>query len=249
MIALFDSGNSKLHFAWWDGEKVKDAVTIPYPESTDSLPDVISELLGGRTLKKIAACSVASQWREPLFETLDSCAPGKLVVARNAYDIGLDVRYDKPETLGIDRALADHAAYCFFNDSCVVIDAGTAVTVDVVSESGAVLGGLIFPGIDVLFRSLGEKTDLPEVSQSVTCGKIGNSTESCIFSGISTGYSGAITKLVEKAAETAGSLQRIVITGGDAELLLKCLPFKMIHIPYLVLDGLGITIGILPKYH
>ena len=153
MIALFDSGSSYLHFGWWDNSSVSDAVSIPYPDSPQSLPEVISGLLGDRNPECAAACSVNSQWRELLFSTIERYVPGGLYIARNAFDIELAVMYEDPSKYGIDRALAAYAAYGFFRDSCVVIDAGTAVTVDAVSQDGAVLGGYIFPGGQILMHS------------------------------------------------------------------------------------------------
>ena len=176
--ALFESGNSRLHFSWWDSGRVIDTVSMPYPETTDALEDIIGNLFSSKTPDRIAACSVSSRWREILFQAIERKAPGKLVVARTVYDTGINVVYDKPETIGVDRVLAAHAAYRFFGDTGVVIDAGTAVTIDAVAADGTILGGFIFPGPDILSRSLSEKTDLPGVSASDSCDGIGSTTES-----------------------------------------------------------------------
>ena len=66
--------------------------------------------------------------------------------------------------LGVDRVLAAYAAYRLVNDSCIVIDAGTAVTIDAVTKDGTFAGGFIFPGKDLLSWSLAAKTDLPYIS-------------------------------------------------------------------------------------
>ena len=246
MTALFDSGNSRLHFAKWDGGRVIEPVNIPYPDSVDELPETIKNVLKGKIPGKIAACSVSSKWREHLFNALDAISPGKLVVARTVFDIGMNAVYDNPELLGVDRVLAAYAAHRLFNDSCIVIDAGTAVTVDAVSEDGTFAGGFIFPGPDVLSGSLSVKTDLPYISPSVDCEGIGNSTESCISKALNIGFAGALTALVNKAAAFVGGTERLMITGGGAETLQSCLPFKMLHRPFLVLEGLGYMIDFLP---
>ena len=246
MTALFDSGNSRLHFAKLDGGRLIEPVNVPYPDSADELPEIIKNVLKGKNPGKIAACSVTSKWREHLFNALDGISPGKLVVARTVYDIGMKVVYDKPEQLGVDRVLAAYAAHRLFNDSCIVIDAGTAVTVDAVTEDGTFAGGFIFPGQDVLSWSLTVKTDLPYISPAVVCEGIGNSTESCISKALNIGFAGAITELVNKAAAFVGGTDRLMITGGGAEILQSCLPFKMLHRPFLVLEGLGCLIDFLP---
>ena len=247
-MALFDSGNSRLHFSRWDGEKVYDPVCMPYPETIDELTEVITDFFGEKPPKKVAACSVSAQWREPLFTLLDRKAPGRLVVAQTAYDTGFSVNYDNPESIGVDRVLAACAAYRLFQDSCVVIDSGTAVTVDAVDENGTLAGGYIFPGLDVLSWSLSEKTILPHVSLTGTCEEIGNSTEKCISYGILIGFSGAVAELVKHAASSVNCTTRIVVTGGGAEKVLSYLPFPAVHKQHLVLEGLGYAIDTLPNY-
>ncbi|MFC1528849.1 type III pantothenate kinase [Candidatus Latescibacterota bacterium] len=248
MIALFDSGNSHLHFAVWDNGRVIEPINIPYPSSANELPELIKIVLGGRNPEKVAACSVSSRWRELLFYALNEIAPGKLVVARAAYDIGMNVIYDNPEQLGVDRVLAAYAAYRLFKDSCVVIDAGTAVTIDAVTEDGTFAGGFIFPGPDVLSWSLTAKTDLPYVSAAVECEGIGKSTESCISKALHIGLGGAVTELVNNAIAFVGGTDRLVVTGGGAEILKFCLPFKMLHRPFLVIEGLGYSVDSLPEF-
>jgi len=164
MIALFESGSSYLHFGWFDNGMVRDTASIPYPDSPGKLAGVVTELLGERTPDYAAACSVNSQWRESLFRTIERHVPGKLHIAVEASDINLTVQYDQPSHYGIDRALAAHAAYSVFRDSCVVIDAGTAITVDAVTQDGSVMGGYIFPGGQALLHGL---TETNSVSHTV----------------------------------------------------------------------------------
>lgn len=248
MIALLDSGNSRLHFSWWDSYKLKNPVSIPYPETPDALTGIVADLFSINIPQKVAACSVSSQWKEFLFRAVEKIAPGKLVVARTALDTGIRIKYDKPETLGIDRVLAVDAAYRFFCGSCVVIDAGTAVTVDAVGEDGTFLGGYIFPGADLLSRSLSAKTSLPCVSPDYDCTGVGNSTESCISRAVSLGFYAAVDKLIRLTAIAAGGTDRIIVTGGGGEHLMKCLPFTVVYRPFLVLEGLGYCIDRLPEY-
>jgi len=254
VIALFESGNTILHFSWWDGTAIKEPVKNPYPDSSGSLRSIVSNLLGvtkyhSATIPdKVAACSVSSKWRVPLFEAINDIVPGRLVVARTAQDLGIKVSYDKPETYGIDRALAAYAAFRMFQNSCVVVDAGTAVTVDVIASDGTVTGGYIFPGIDMLTDALSSKTDLPMVSLGEVSEGIGNSTITGITFGISMGFSAAVNQLIRNAMKIAESDDRVVITGGGAESLKQCLAFSTYHKPHLVLEALGLVADILPKY-
>jgi type III pantothenate kinase len=249
VIALFDSGNSRLHFACWDGETIRTPIHKPYPETIDLFPSFIRCLLSSiPDPEMIAACSVSPLYREPLFRILHSLAPGKLVVARTAADLDLQVMYDRPEQYGIDRALAALRAWNIFRNSCVVIDAGTAITVDAIDREGVVRGGYIFPGADVMTHALASETGLPLVSPDMPCGDMGNSTQSCITCGIAGGIAGAVDALFARASETVGSFDRVVITGGGGEKLLSFLSFQVEFRPNLVLEGLGLASYNLPKY-
>ena len=248
MIALFDSGTSRLHFSWWDGKKLKGVKYVPYPESFDFLPPVVSNLLGETLPHKVIACSVSSKWREPLFEAVENVVPGKLYIARTASDLNVKVSYEKPETYGVDRALADYAAYRTFNDSCVVIDAGTGVTVDAVANDGTVIGGYIFPGRTMMSDAVSLKTGLPSVTFDNDFEGIGNSTESGIKCGIKIGFFAAVKCLISQAVKAVECGNRIVITGGDAEYLIKSLDFPVKHKPNIVLEALGLAADNLPGY-
>jgi len=246
--ALFEGGNSRLHFAWWNGSGIIEPADVRYPDTGDELSELVAGLLKGGTPERIAACSVSSRWREPLFRTLDGLARDGLVVARTARDVRMDVPYEKPETIGIDRVLAAHAAYSFCGSACVVVDAGTAVTVDAVGGDGGFLGGYIFPGRELLSRALAHGTSLPLVEPSDECGGIGTSTETCISRAVTAGFVGAVAELVRRALEAAGSAGRVVLTGGDAEILRDGLPGGVSCRPHLVLEGLGMVMETLPPY-
>jgi type III pantothenate kinase len=249
VIALFDSGNSRLHFACWDGETIRNPIHEPYPETIDHFPSLIHCLLSSiPNPDSIAACSVSPVYREPLFRILNSLAPGKLAVACTAADLDVQVMYDRPEQFGIDRALAALRAWNIFRNSCVVIDAGTAITVDAIGRDGVVRGGYIFPGAVAMARALASETGLPLVSPDMQCLGVGNSTQNCIACGIAGGIAGAVDALFKRASETVGSFDRVVITGGGGEKLLSLLSFQAEFRPNLVLEGLGLASANLPKY-
>ena len=248
MIALFDSGSTRLHFSYWDGKALKDAINITYPDSIKLFRNIVSDLLSETIPEKVAACSVSSKWRECLFETINTIVPGKLVVARTASDLGMKVSYDKPETYGIDRALAAYGAFHVFQNSCVVVDAGTAVTIDAINIDGTVIGGYIFPGSEMLANALSSNTDLPDVSTGDVNEGIGNSTETCIKYGITMGFTSAVNHLIKNAIDSVGSDNRVILTGGGAEVLKKYLTFPVKLKPDIVLETLGFMADKLPEY-
>ncbi len=127
--------------------------------------------------------------------------------------------------------------------SCVVIDAGTAITIDAVDDAGQHLGGQILPGIRLMAESLASNTnDLPKVSKRAS----GNLSSLDIFgsntsAAISQGVIGAVVGAVERATRALrenGLEPTIFLTGGDAAHILESLEEGAIHCPDLVLQGL-----------
>ncbi len=248
MTALFESGSSHLHFAWWDGEKISDYKSLEYPENGLFDEEIITCLVGEINPDLIAACSVRSKWREKLFQTLNALYKGKLAIARTASDIGIVTPYSKPETYGIDRALAVLGAFSLFGNACVVIDIGTAVTVDAVDKKGNVIGGYIFPGSEMMSSVIAEKTDLPFLHAQCHDTCLGTDTDSALKYGIGKGFLAAVDVFMLSAAERAGAADRIVLTGGGAESIAGLLSIPVICRPHLVIETLGKVAKKLPLY-
>ena len=248
IMALFESGNTRLHFALWDGSVLIGAKSVTYPHDENEIVKLVDELLGGKAVDCAAACSVSNRRRSTLFRALSGKFPGHFHVARTSGDIHVEVDYEEPETIGIDRVLAAHAAFVLYDSACVVVDAGTAVTVDAVSDEGELLGGYIFPGLDILCSCLSTFTDLPVVKPATSYAGIGHGTVSCLANAASTGFIAAIDELVGIANEVTGDNATVILTGGGAQMLNANLPFETFERPYLAMEGLGRVAEILPLY-
>jgi len=137
-------------------------------------------------------------------------------------DFSIPVRADveEPGRVGTDRLLAALVAHRRAGGACIVVDAGTAVTVDAVDETGTFLGGAIFPGPGLMARSLADGTaQLPhvEIASGAADGPaIGRSTEAAIRSGVTRALAGAVERLVRDMAEALGSDVPVYATGGYA---------------------------------
>ena len=247
MTALFDSGSSNIHFGLWNSEILYEIKKISYQDSWEKLKREIELLLKGIEPDKIAACSVSPKWKTTLFRILNDLFPGKLVVAEKASDLNIEVLYDKPESYGIDRALDCYYAFNLFKNSCVVVDAGTAVTIDAVDKNGRVLGGYIIPGWEIFSESLSEKTRLPHINFENN-NDIGKSTLSCLKNGISSAFRYAVVNLVKKAVIVSECGNRIIVTGGDGEIIKKCFDYDVIYKPDMILYALAQVADMLPEY-
>ncbi len=148
--------------------------------------------------------------------------------------------YKTPETLGRDRlAAAAGAIQKFPATSCLIIDAGTCITMDFLDEEGAFHGGNISPGVVMRLNAMHYYTArLPKVAPGELEGFLGVSTEDALRKG---GQLGAVLE-IEGLVSRLRSINKefnILLTGGDAEYLAGYLKTKIFVEPYLVLIGLN----------
>jgi type III pantothenate kinase len=161
-------------------------------------------------------------------------------------DLPLHVAVDEPAKVGIDRLAAAAAANLLRqpDHAAVVIDCGTAVTVDLVSAGGVFLGGAILPGATLMARGLADGTSkLPHVAaleHSLPPPMPGRSTAEAIAAGIGWGFRGAVVRLVEEARRTTRAECDVVLTGGWRSAVRDELP-GVIEQEDLVLEGLALA--------
>ena len=167
-------------------------------------------------------------------------------------ELPIDIRLDEPHRVGIDR-LAGAAAAAVIKRSgqaAIVVDCGTAVTVNMVSPDGCFLGGAILPGPALMARALSDGTSrLPEMAAIELArppAMPGRSTSEAIAAGIGWGLRGAISRTVEAArsgfADAKGREAACILTGGFAPAILECLP-GAVHVPDLVIAGIAMAAG------
>jgi type III pantothenate kinase len=127
-----------------------------------------------------------------------------------------------PETLtGVDRLLNAVAAYDTAKQACVVVDAGSAVTVDFVDGEGTFHGGAIAPGARMQLKALSQYTNsLPDIDfVKPLDGQYGKSTGQAMLQGVYYGIRGMVWRLVEQYAQSYGAYPMVIVTGGDAQVL------------------------------
>jgi type III pantothenate kinase len=148
--------------------------------------------------------------------------------------------YETPKTLGVDRiALVSSAIESFPNKNVLVIDAGTCITYDFINENACYLGGAISPGIKMRYKALNSFTEkLPLLKQTENKKLIGNSTESCIHSGVIFGVINEIDSAINSYKEK-NQLLTVVLTGGDVNFLSNKLKNGIFANPNFLLEGLN----------
>ena len=151
--------------------------------------------------------------------------------------------YKTPETLGRDRlAAAVAGALLFPNKNVLIIDAGSSITYEIVTKENIYLGGAISPGIKMRAKALNSFTDmLPQVSTDEKTDLVGNTTESCLKSGIINGTIAEINGMIAAYLDLYNDL-KIILTGGDTYFFEKSLKYDIFASPNLVLLGLNYII-------
>jgi type III pantothenate kinase len=161
-------------------------------------------------------------------------------------DLPVEVRVTEPDRVGIDRLAAAAAAAVVkpADRPAIVVDCGTATTVDIVSVEGHFLGGAILPGPALLARALAEGTSrLPAVAaldDAPPPAMPGRSTQEAIAAGIGWGLRGAVARLVAEARAACAAEPCIVLTGGSAGVVRDALP-GAVEVPDLVLAGVALA--------
>ena len=191
-----------------------------------------------------AVCGVHPPRRDALVDWLR--ARGATVWVVESYrQLPLEVRLDEPAKVGLDRLLN---AVAVTRRSprrvpAVLIDAGSAVTVDWVDEEGAFRGGAIFPGLRLMGRALHDHTALlPLVEPPKTLPDLpGLSTRQAIAAGVYYATAGGINALTDLLRSRSKAEAHVFLTGGDAARLRYVLDHRAEHWPEMTLEGLRHT--------
>lgn len=237
---VIDIGNTRLCWRHRDGaDEIQSGAA-----SHEAIADVLSEL---PVADSIAISSVVPAHEPEVEKWLRETDRPAALWVRSAADLPDGVSTDEPHRTGADRALCALAWGASGEDRpAIVIDAGTAVTVDAVSASGQLLGGWIAPGLGALdfglrqlAPSLPDPSDVPADSGDSMHREIpwASETNLAIRGGVECFFIRGVQTLRDRVRSGLGDGAATVLTGGDSELLLGALEPALLR-PGLVLDGL-----------
>lgn len=241
MILLVDIGNSQIKWTTIKSKVLADSQHFSRPKTGikaalnkawKSLEDIEAVFVSNVAGDKIAAQLtewIDKQWKlTPVF------------VQSEKRRFGVTNAYEQPETLGVDRWLAIVAGRQHARQVTCIIDCGTAITVDIVTEKGQHQGGLIVPGLSLMKQMLTDNTDaLNNVAQESEFNLLATNTHSAIQAGTLYMVTATLENLINDLQQNFTDEIRFLITGGDAEELIPLLPQPLIHEPDLVLKGLA----------
>lgn len=246
MLLALDAGNTNITIGVFDGPLLTHRwrLRTVHEQTEDEWGILLRNLfsLGSLELSRVEAVIVSSVvpplnptlaamsrryfHREPLFVTSET-------------HTGLAILYDNPREVGADRIVNSVAAFQKYGGPCIVVDLGTAITFDCVSDRAEYLGGIICAGIGISIDALFSRTaKLPKVDFRAPDHLIGKNTAGSIQSGLYYGALGMIDGLLERLISQLGPSTRTVATGGQAPLITSGSRFLTTADEDLTLDGL-----------
>ena len=242
---LIDVGNSRLKWGVLDGDAIRRTGHISQESIADTGLAALTSRLP-RDVDTVIASNVAgSSFATRLSGVVGMHCDSDVHFVRSQKEAcGVTNSYRQPRHMGVDRWVAMIGAWNELQGACLIVDAGTAVTIDAVNESGEHLGGQILPGVGLMANSLASRTsDIPAVQPRSGATASGMSMfASSTSRAVEQGSINAVVGAVERAAwvlSEDGIDAEIVLTGGDASRILKSLDEDAVHRPHLVLSGLA----------
>jgi type III pantothenate kinase len=152
---------------------------------------------------------------------------------------GMAIHYDNPQEVGADRIADAVAAFEKYGGPCVVVDFGTAITFDAISEKGEYLGGIIAPGLGISSEALFQQAArLPRVEIREPERVIGTNTVGSMQAGLFYGAVGLVDGILDRLHAVLGEKTKMVATGGQAALIAAASKYKLPVDPSLTLEGL-----------
>ncbi len=198
----------------------------------------------GNDLDGAIFCSVA-RFNPRLVETLRYLCHDSLLTFTHTTPIPIKIAYDTPQTLGADRVAAAVAAVKLYPGTpLLIIDVGSAITIDYIDGNGTFCGGNISPGIKMRFRALHDYTGrlpLTSYESEVQLPKFGFSTTSALQAGVIHGVCYEVAEYARRAIQE-NNCKKIIFTGGDASLIINDKDLSDLSVsihPTLVAQGLN----------
>lgn len=239
-LLVVDVGNTNITTGIWASNRWHSFRRIMTTLRTaDEFEFILSNVLAARPkVSHAALCSVVPQVGEQVRAALERLVGW--VYAVEPESAGIQIEYDPPAAVGADRLANAAAAHALYTRGLpkIVVDFGTATTFDCVSASGAYLGGVIMPGVEIAVRSLAEKTaKLPHISFAPVSTALGKNTVVSMQSGLFFGTVGAVKELLARLELEIGRCY-VAGTGGLAKTICPAIDRFDVVDPYLTLKGI-----------
>lgn len=243
MLLAVDVGNTNIHNGIFKGRALRKTFQIPtYAKDVKSqyarkLRPYLDKI------ERIIIVSVAPRALREVEAILRRLCGRKILVVGRDVNAGVRNRYKNPRQVGQDRLVNAGTAYELFGGASVVVDFGTAITIDFINKEKEYLGGVIVPGVEISLKALSERAALlPKVNlrKPGTAGVLAKETRQSMINGAVYGFSSLCDGIVRKLKKRYRGRCRVIATGGMSRLIGRyCETVDKID-PDLTLKGLSL---------
>ena len=224
MLLAVDVGNTQTHLgAFRNAELIEHWRFQTRGGATgDELADRLSGLLelrglGFGDIDGVAVSSVVPPLGNEYSRLCSRFLQSECLLVGPGIKTGMPIKIENPHEVGADRLVNAVAAYERFGQACVVVDFGTGINFDAVSDAGEYLGGAIAPGIEISLTALAQRAArVPWIDLQPPDSAIGRSTRGAIQSGFVFGFAGLIDGIARRLEEEMGEGVEFIATGGLA---------------------------------
>ena len=247
MILTVDIGNSNIVIGGVEGEKIvfEARIRTDATKTSDEYCVDIKILLD--VYKVDPACieggiiaSVVPQVLNSLQTAIKKLTGKQSLVVGPGLKTGLNIKIENPSQTGADLVVGSVAALREHKPPMIVVDMGTATTMVVLDETGALIGGCICPGVKISMDALTGRTALlPGLQLDQPKRAIGRNTIDCMRSGIMLGNACMLDGMVERMEAELGMKTTVVATGGIAKFIVPLCKREMIYDKDLIIKGLA----------
>lgn len=248
MLLAIDIGNTNLVIGCIENDSIvfKARIATDRTRTSDQYGVEIKNMIEafGVKLSDITDCIISSVV-PPVFNSVRTGVIkviGKQpMVVGPGLKTGLNIQMDVPSQVGSDRIVIAVAALAEYKAPLILMDMGTATTIEVVEPENVYMGGVIFPGVKLSLDALTSKAaQLPGISLDKPKKVIGKNTVDCMRSGMMYGTAAMIDGLIDRIAEELGHSSTIIATGGMAQFIIPLCRHTIILEKDLLLKGLNI---------
>jgi type III pantothenate kinase len=248
MLLAIDIGNTNIVLGLYQGKKLVThwRLATQAERTADEYGVIISQLIdySGHRSQQISAIAVSCvvppmvTMTEELGRKFFRLEP---LIVGPGVKTGMPILYESPKDVGADRIVNGIAAYDKYRDACIIVDFGTATTIDLISKKGEYIGGAIAPGLSISLEALIQRASkLPRIEIVKPKDVVGRNTINSIQAGIFYGFVGLVDGIVQRIQKQHGMRGKVVATGGLAPLVAsECSSIDNVD-EFLTLEGLRI---------
>ena len=247
MILAIDIGNSNIVLGGVEQDKIlfEARLRTDATQTSDQYAvelKMLLEIYGFRAedVEGAIIASVVPQVLNSIQTAVKKLTGKQSLVVGPGLKTGLDIRLENPSQTGADLVVGCVAALREYKPPMIVVDMGTATTMVVLDEKGALIGGCICPGVKISMDALTDRTALlPGLQLDQPKKAIGRNTIDCMRSGIMMGTACMLDGMIERMEAELGSKATVVVTGGIAKFVIPMCKTPIVYEKDLIIKGLA----------